>query len=114
MIPSARPTVSSVANIVFALFCFARFKKWGRTDNMCEKTMIPTGRDRGSAEWINLNCIRKICKILEHFGTELKKIGIFLVIQAVACFQINIFRMIHKNLINNIHCRLSENQIGPG
>ena len=39
MIHLARPTVSPVANIVFALFCFARF--WevgtdGRTDNICK------------------------------------------------------------------------------
>ena len=39
MIHSARPTVLPVANIVFALFCFARFWKVGtdgRTDNMCK------------------------------------------------------------------------------
>ena len=41
MIHSARPTISPVANIVFAwnLFCFARIWKVGmevRTDNMCE------------------------------------------------------------------------------
>ena len=40
MIHSARPTVSPVANIVFTLFCFARFEQWGRmdgrTDNLCE------------------------------------------------------------------------------
>ena len=46
MIHSARPTVSPVANIVFALFCFARFVVFlffldlksedGRTDDMCK------------------------------------------------------------------------------
>ena len=39
MIHSARPTVSPVANIVFALFCFARFWKVGtdrRTVDMCK------------------------------------------------------------------------------
>ena len=39
MIHSARPTVSPVANIVFALFCFARFWKVGtdgRTDDICK------------------------------------------------------------------------------
>ena len=48
MIHSARPTVSTVVNIV----CFARFPKVGtdvRTDNMCENN----DRDCGSAEWIN-------------------------------------------------------------
>ena len=57
MIHSARPTVSPVANIVFASFCFARFWKVG-TDGRttCAKTIIPTGCDCGSAEWIN-NCI---------------------------------------------------------
>ena len=59
MIHSARPTVSPVANIVFALFCFARFCKVG-TDGRtkCAKTMIPTGRDLG---W---SC----GSILEHTG----------------------------------------------
>ena len=49
MIHSAKPTVS---NIVFALL---DFEKWGRTDVLttCAKTIIPTGRDCGSAEWIN-------------------------------------------------------------
>ena len=37
----------------FLLFCFSRFEKWRRTDNMCEKTMIPTGSDFGLVEWIN-------------------------------------------------------------
>ena len=32
MIHSARPIVSPVADIVFLLFCFSRFEKWGRTD----------------------------------------------------------------------------------
>ena len=44
----------------FLLFCFSIFEKWGRTDNMCKKTMIPTGSDFVLAEWINmvleLNC----------------------------------------------------------
>ena len=35
----------------FLLFCSSRFEKWGRTDG--PKTMIPTGRDFGLAEWIN-------------------------------------------------------------
>ena len=54
MIHSARPIVSPVANIVFALFCFARFWKVG-TDGRttCAQTMITTGRDCGAAEWIN-------------------------------------------------------------
>ena len=57
MIHLATPTVSPVVNIVFAwnLFYFARFWKVGTyicTDNIV-KTMITTGRDWGSAEWIN-------------------------------------------------------------
>ena len=49
MIHSARP----VMNIVFTLFCFARFEKWGKTDgHLCAKTMISAGIDCGSAEWI--------------------------------------------------------------
>ena len=36
------------------LFCFSRFEKWGRTygRTTCAKTMSPTGRDFGLAEWI--------------------------------------------------------------
>ena len=44
----------NLASIVLALYCFARFWKVGtdvRTDNLF-KTMIPTGRDCGVAEWI--------------------------------------------------------------
>ena len=38
----------------FLLFCFSRFEKWGRMyGRTCAKTMIPTGRDFGLAEWIN-------------------------------------------------------------
>ena len=52
MIHSARPIVTPVANIVFCCFVFLDLKSGdGRTDNMC-KTMIPTGRDFGLAEWI--------------------------------------------------------------
>ena len=40
----------------FLLFCFSRFEKWGRTNGRttCAKTIIPTGRDFGLAEWINI------------------------------------------------------------
>ena len=39
----------------FLLFCFARFEKWGRYGwTTWAKTMIPTGRDFGLAEWINI------------------------------------------------------------
>ena len=36
----------------FLLFCFARFEKWTDERTTCAKTMITTGRDCGSAEWI--------------------------------------------------------------
>ena len=53
MIYTTRPTASPVVNIVFPWnFVLLDFKKWGRTDNMCEN-MITTGCDCGSAEWIN-------------------------------------------------------------
>ena len=45
MIHSARPTVSPVANIIFALFCWILKSGDGRTD----------GRDCGLAEWINMH-----------------------------------------------------------
>ena len=56
MIHSARPTVTPVANIVFfLLYCFARFEKWGMDGRTtCAKTIIPTGRGCGLAEWINI------------------------------------------------------------
>ena len=55
MIHSARPTVSPVANIVFALFFFfARFYKVYR-QMTCTKTMIPTRCDCGLAWWIKIN-----------------------------------------------------------
>ena len=55
MIHSARPIVTPVASIVFCCFVFLDFKSGdGRTDGLtCAKTMIPTGRDFGLAEWIN-------------------------------------------------------------
>ena len=39
----------------FLLFCFARSEKWRRTDERttCAKIVITTGRDCGTAEWIN-------------------------------------------------------------
>ena len=56
MIHSARPIVTPVANIVFYCFVLLDLKsgdghKDGRTT--CAKTIIPTGRDFGLAEWIN-------------------------------------------------------------
>ena len=53
---STRPNaVSPVENIISTLSCFARFWKVG-TDGRttCAKTMTPTGRDCGLAEWIIL------------------------------------------------------------
>ena len=47
MFHSARPTLSPVANIVFALIIFALKSGDGRTT--CAKTMITTGHDCGSA-----------------------------------------------------------------
>ena len=77
MIHSSKPTVSPVAKIVFFLFCLVRFEKWGRTDGRtygrtyerttCAKTMIPTGRDCGSAEWINWHISE------QHFDSSGKK-----------------------------------------
>ena len=52
MIHSARPIVMPVANIVFCCFVFLYLKS-GDGLTTCEKTMIPTGRDFGLAEWIN-------------------------------------------------------------
>ena len=54
MIHAPRPTVSPVANIVFAwnLICF---ETWVRTDGRMTwaKTMITTARDCELASWIN-------------------------------------------------------------
>ena len=51
-----KKTLISTQQTQFSVeFCFAKFEKWGRTDvqTTCAKTMIPTGRDCGLAEWIN-------------------------------------------------------------
>ena len=55
MIHSARPIVTPVTNIVFCCFVILdlkRGRKYGR--KTCEKTMNPTDRDFGLAEWINV------------------------------------------------------------
>ena len=68
----------------FLLFCIARFEKWGQTYGQTDaKTMIPTVRDCGLAEWINTirnsfavplrTCIysRKHCRyVLPHFSMQ--------------------------------------------
>ena len=54
---SARPIVTPLANIVFCCFVFLDLKSGdGRTDvrTTCAKSMIPTDRDFGLAEWINI------------------------------------------------------------
>ena len=65
MIHSARPTVSSVGNnVCFILLDFEKGdgRTDGRTDGptTCAKTIIPTGRDFGLAEWINLNYLLSV------------------------------------------------------
>ena len=69
MIHSARPTVSLVANIVFALNLFC-FEKWGRTTRA--KTMITTGRDCRSASWINLHI-----KLKQTLQTQFERLNHF-------------------------------------
>ena len=56
MIHSARSTVTPVANIVFCCFVLVDLESGdGRTT--CAKTMIPTARDFGLAEWIKNACM---------------------------------------------------------
>ena len=64
MIHSTRPTVSSVATIIFCCFVLLDLKSGdgltdGRTNGWttCAKIMITTSRDCGSAEWINYYCL---------------------------------------------------------
>ena len=52
MIHSARPIVTPVENIAFCCFVFLDLKS-GYV-RVRAKTMIPTGREFGSAEWINI------------------------------------------------------------
>ena len=65
MIHSDRPIVTPVANSVFCCFVFLDLKSgdgWtdGRADvRTCAKTIIPTGRDFGLAEWINFQGLRE-------------------------------------------------------
>ena len=56
MIPSAIPTFTPVASIVFTwnLFCLARFSKVTVVQT-CVKAMITIGHEWDSAEWINKN-----------------------------------------------------------
>ena len=69
MIHSARPIVTPVANIVLCCFVFLDVKSGdGCTDGRtkCAKTMIPTCRDFGLAEWINT--LTAVCwQILQIF-----------------------------------------------
>ena len=53
MIHSARPIVSLVANIVFCSFILLDLKS-GDGRKTCAQTKIPTVRDCGLAEWINI------------------------------------------------------------
>ena len=68
MIHSARPAVSPVANIAFALFCFARFWKVGMDGHSdgrhVQKQWSITGRDCGSAEWIKRKYFLKLAIFL--------------------------------------------------
>ena len=59
MIHSARPIVTPVANIVFCCFVFLDLKS-GDGQTTCAKTIIPTSRDFGLAEWINLNVVNNM------------------------------------------------------
>ena len=52
MIHSARQIVMPVEKIIFCCFVFLDLKS-GDVRTTCAKTMIPTGRDFGLAEWIN-------------------------------------------------------------
>ena len=52
MIHLARPIITPVANIVLCCFVFLDMNS-GEGRTTCAKTMIPTGRDFGLAEWIN-------------------------------------------------------------
>ena len=62
MIHSARHIVTQVANIVFCCFVFLDLSYF-RT---YAKTMIPTGRDYGLAEWINVSSVRKYYCLNNH------------------------------------------------
>ena len=53
MIHSARSIVTPVANIVFCCFVLLDLKSDADVRTTCAKTIIPTGRDFGLAEWIN-------------------------------------------------------------
>ena len=49
------------------LFSFGRFSKWGRTDERtesCVKTIITTGSDCGSEEWINISYLSPLHLLL--------------------------------------------------
>ena len=52
--PLVQTQVSPVANLFLLCFVLLDFEKWGHAyvQTTCAKTMIPTGRDCGLAEWI--------------------------------------------------------------
>ena len=67
MIHLTRPAVSPVANIVFALFCFARFWKVGTDGQHMRKQLslpaVTVGRPSGSIFW-DQTCMRR--SVTEH------------------------------------------------
>ena len=61
MIPSARPTIpqGAITILTCTLFDLRDFENWGQTDVRTPrvKIVITTGRDCGSAAWINYNFV---------------------------------------------------------
>ena len=95
MIHSARPIVLPVANIDFCYFVFLDLKS-GDGRITCAKTIIPTGRDFGLAEWITYiyyTCwLRKKGNIQYYFVCILETLhyGCLLGLDLPLAFQISI------------------------
>ena len=103
LIHSARPIVTPVANIVFCCFVFIDMKRFLRTYGRTTwaKTMIPTGRDCGLAEWINIKCAELIIR-------KKKEKSISVVIGVTALARLFCLYAHNKNLfcdISRLTCR---------
>ena len=62
--PLGQTHVTPVANIVFCCFVFLNWKSGDRLAT-CAKTMVPTGRDFGLAEWIIFQLLYLPLKLLK-------------------------------------------------
>ena len=93
MIHSARPTLSPVANIVFALFCFARFWKVGTDGRHVQKQWsllaVTAGQQSGSKMSSSQRIVRgSFCSMTRKKERKKKKYFQFFLYVAAAMFRL--------------------------